>query len=248
MKRSLPVLAILVCVGGAHASDLSAAPDIGASIGADTGWYGRIDAAHTLADDADRLDGFVDGTSLTGFLDGGTALMGGVGIGYKFTDIWRADVTARYGSDDVNGGADAAALCGAGCSLEALARRETVDLDFNLYADLGTIMGVTPYVGAGIGLGHVSYEAPAAGLCGTGGCVERLPVSGGDGWRTNWSLMAGAAYGITERVLVDLGYRYTYSDDGDLLTASLPDGSSLALKDDGSERHMVTLGLRLRFD
>jgi len=231
----------------ASASDLVDAPEITtASIQPDSGWYARIDAAHSVANGGKgaRVLG-LSGDLGGGYLGESEDFSGGAGIGYRFNDILRADVTARYGSYDVGGAADIDAFCGVGCRLDMAARRDVVDLDANLYADLGTIMGITPYVGAGIGASHISYEAVAASFCSGGACNAATDIVGQDGWRTSYSLMAGAAYALSGTISVDAGYRYTHTGGGDAFEAEFA-GSDLLVQDRGTDRHLVTVGLRFR--
>lgn len=243
----LASLLVAAVVLPASASDLVDAPEITtASIQPDSGWYARIDAAHSVGNGGKGarvlgLSGDVGG----GYLRESEDFSGGAGIGYRFNDILRADVTARYGSYDAAGAADANAFCGVGCRLDMAGRRDVVDLDANLYADLGTIMGITPYVGAGIGASHISYEAVAASVCSGGACVAASDIAGQDGWRTSYSLMAGAAYALSGTISVDAGYRYTHTGGGDAFEAGFAQGDIL-VQDKGADRHLVTVGLRFR--
>lgn len=247
LPSRLACLLIVTVALPAHATDLVDAPEITtASIQPDSGWYARVDMAHSLANDGKgaRVLG-VGGEVGGGYLSESEDFSGGAGIGYRFSDILRVDVTARYGSYDVGGAADSEAFCGVGCRLDMAGRRDIVDLDANLYADLGTIMGVTPYVGAGIGASHISYESVAATLCGGGICSEATDIAGRDGWRASYSLMAGAAYALSNTILLDAGYRYTHTVDGDAFEAGFP-GGDLLVQDKGADRHLVTVGLRFR--
>lgn len=86
----------------------------------------------------------------------------------------------------------------------------------NGYVDLGTFMGITPYVGAGVGIAHnrvtgltdngFVYNAV------NGGPAAGFPTGGywNDGKKTNfaWALMAGLGYQVNEKLKLELGYRY----------------------------------------
>ncbi|MCM2504482.1 outer membrane beta-barrel protein [Aureimonas altamirensis] len=247
LPSRLACLLIVTVALPAHASDLVDAPEITtASIQPDSGWYARIDAAHSLGNGskgARVLDPAGDAGG--GYLSESDDFSGGAGIGYRFNDILRTDVTARYGRYDVGGAADMDAFCGVGCRLDMAGRRDVVDLDANLYADLGTIMGVTPYVGAGVGASHISYEAVAAGLCAGDACTGATDIAERDGWRASYSLMAGAAYALSGTISLDAGYRYTHTGGGDAFEAGFS-GRDLLVQDKGTDRHLVTLGLRFR--
>jgi opacity protein-like surface antigen len=149
----------------------------------------------------------------------GTGAAGG-GIGYKFTNWLRADVTADYRL-----GSDFDALSSKTRYVEGFSRdtakMQASTLLFNAYFDLGTWYGVTPYVGAGVGVAQNRFHGYAAQVtcitptCGdTSGATYALgpqPKSFvPSGTRTNlaWALMAGASMQVLPGVLVDAGYRF----------------------------------------
>jgi opacity protein-like surface antigen len=90
----------------------------------------------------------------------------------------------------------------------------------NAYVDLGTFGGITPYVGAGLGLayhritsltdtGHNDVTTTDA----NGVSNTTRHTTGGyfkDGKKTSfaWALMAGVSYNLTQNVKLDIGYRY----------------------------------------
>jgi opacity protein-like surface antigen len=72
---------------------------------------------------------------------------------------------------------------------------------FNGFYDLGNMNGFVPYVGAGVGwayhkMGDV-YSDLTPGI-----------QNGEDKVSFAWALMAGVGYQITERAIIDIGYRY----------------------------------------
>jgi opacity protein-like surface antigen len=78
---------------------------------------------------------------------------------------------------------------------------KTYTLMFNGYYDLGSYRGFVPYVGAGVGLAHNAMGSVS---------FSALPntILGEDRWSLAWSLMTGVGYQITDRVVLDVGYRY----------------------------------------
>ena len=143
-----------------------------------------------------------------------------VGIGYQVNSWFRADITGEY-----RGGANLQ-------SLEVVTDKTILPgnvsgqqyADFyranlssyiamvNGYVDMGTWYGVTPYLGAGVG---VAYNK-LAGMTDQGtaypGNGNLYPTGGyfGDGNKTNfaWSLMAGLSFNVTQNLKLELGYRY----------------------------------------
>jgi opacity protein-like surface antigen len=74
----------------------------------------------------------------------------------------------------------------------------------NGYFDLGNIRGFVPYVGLGVGLAYhqmddYRFEIP--------GPVP-FRVSGDNDLTLAWSAMAGFAYQVSDRAILDFGYRY----------------------------------------
>ncbi|WP_181407981.1 outer membrane protein [Pararhizobium mangrovi] len=118
---------------------------------------------------------------------GGTA-----GFGYHFNDYLRSDLTVEYNQ---------------GSSSDA------IDQDFNSwgfllngYVDLGTYMGVTPYVGGGVGTVNVHWK----------GVDEPDDIeTRDDDWRFAYQLSAGLAYAVTDNLKLTVGYRYLNVDGGE---------------------------------
>lgn len=81
---------------------------------------------------------------------------------------------------------------------------KSTTLMFNGYKDLGSFGGITPYLGAGVGvaynkMGDVSF---------TGNPLLLNTIEGASRLSLAWSLMAGVGYQLNERAILDLGYRY----------------------------------------
>lgn len=80
----------------------------------------------------------------------------------------------------------------------------THTLMFNGYYDLGNYAGLVPYVGAGVGLAYNKVDEVY--FTGNPFLVNR--IAGDDRWGLAWSLMAGVGYQISDRITLDIGYRY----------------------------------------
>lgn len=142
------------------------------------------------------------------FLDKGgfdSAPFYGVGVGYQWNDWLRTDITAEYrGSADFhaldrfnNGGVY-------NTNQYTASKSEWVAL-FNAYVDMGTWWGITPFVGAGVGVAWNTIDH----------FRDVNVIAGGGGWAdsnttTNlaWALYAGAAYHVTPNLILELSYRY----------------------------------------
>ncbi|QKV16961.1 outer membrane protein [Oricola thermophila] len=173
-----------------------------------------------------------------------------VGIGYEFNDWLRSDLTAQY-----RGKADFAALdrydeTGDGTfdgTDEYTAKKSELLLMANAYVDLGTVKGITPYVGAGVGASRNTISNYRDINVPTGGVAYASTHSE---WHFAWALHAGIGYEVNDRLTLDLGYSYLHlgnAQSGDVISY---DGTNnefnpSTFNDIGS--HDVRLGFRYKF-
>ena len=114
---------------------------------------------------------------------------------------------------------------------------------FNAYKDLGQYGNITPYVGAGMG---VSYNVmDEVYFTGNPALVNR--IKGDNDLSFAWSLMAGVGYQISDRAVLDFGYRYI-----DLGTAESGNSDSAQhynprVEVDDLTAHEFKVGLRYHF-
>jgi opacity protein-like surface antigen len=116
-------------------------------------------------------------------------------------------------------------------------RLDALSLLANVYIDLGTWWGFTPYVGGGMGVTYLRGRDYTD-------TNPVVPVSHEvHNGRTNfsWAAMAGVAYWISPRWVVDLGYRHL--ELGDLPTTT---GTNLAI-DQTRWKSLSTDEIRLGF-
>lgn len=136
-----------------------------------------------------------------------------VGVGYQVNSWFRGDVTLEFRdggnfqslytlNDPVAGSQLADFYRGNVSSVVGMV---------NAYADLGTWYGMTPFVGAGVGISHNTLS----GLTDQGQAYT--PTFGGPsggyfspGSTNNfaWALMAGVDFNVTPNLKLELGYRY----------------------------------------
>jgi opacity protein-like surface antigen len=212
--------AIVIMTATAQASEVLPPPPMipyaqqAAVVG--TGWYLRGDVGISEYEGG-RLS--TPNLPTTQFFAGdfGSGSLAGLGVGYEFNDWFRGDITGEYrfskgfkAFERVD--FDAGGVPGV--------TRETVHGDYsgflflaNAYIDLGTWLGVTPFVGAGAGLAHNRLFGFS------GQSITEIPVGGtaspsagwfGDGSSTSfaWALHAGFAYDVTPSFVVEMAYRY----------------------------------------
>lgn len=185
----------------------------------------------------------------------------GGGVGYRFTDYLRADATVDGFRTDFSGRTSSAYPCwggpaDTGCRSEGRAEMSAISVMANGYLDLGTIVGLTPYVGGGVGYSYVSwsnlnerfYCVDDAVNCTAPVFVGTDRHRGVHDWRFTYALMAGVAYDLTQDLKVDLGYKYRHIDGGDMFkwnSAQVADGATgIQGKDGGLSQHEIRVGLR----
>jgi opacity protein-like surface antigen len=177
----------------------------------------------------------------------------GFGIGVEHSRWLRFDVTGEYRGKQLFVGQDVyynGGPCpGTGCGTNEY----TADLESwvglaNVYIDLVTWRGLTPYVGGGIGLAYVDVQ---------GFKDVNVPQSGiyygnQDTSSTNfaWALYAGVSYDVTDQFTLDLAYRYTDLGDVKTGTATAYDlsGSYSGLQINDITSHDLLLSARYRLE
>ncbi len=190
----------------------------------------------------------------------GEPLSASLGVGYQINDMFRADVTGDYFNGRFEGESALASPCagegaGTNCGVGTNADVTAYGLMANAYADLGTLAGFTPYVGAGLGATNLRFSSvsqtssciDALGVC-SGAAAGAASYEGYDSWRFTYALMAGVSYDVTDRLKLDLGYRYSHIGSGEMFgfgAESIAGASGAKGLDDGLGRHELRAGLRL---
>jgi opacity protein-like surface antigen len=139
-----------------------------------------------------------------GHTDMKTATFYGLGIGVERGRWLRLDVTGEYRGKFIFLGQDTYTNAGGGTNEFTADIESWVGL-VNAYVDLGTWCGITPYVGGGIGVASLSV----LGLKDVNVPNDSV-FYGADNTEVNfaWALYAGMSYDVTDRLTLDLGYRY----------------------------------------
>lgn len=234
-----------------------------AQAGDKPGWYGRLDLGHDWSTDATFRDwncGGSDpaavplyGCAARGAGDFGRSVAIGGGIGYRFTEVLRADATIGWrpgfrfkgqanfpvsGDQSVTGDVDALTGLVTGY----------VDLAPLLRLDLGP---VKPFVGAGIGLSRNRQDGMTLYFP---TIPQRVTTPGGERWDFAWTVTAGVGFALSDAATLEIAWRYTdfgkaETDRGDALRVR-PSGE-LVLPIDGTEAklraHGISVGVRYAF-
>ncbi len=205
-----------------------------------SGWYLRGDIG-VGAVDAHGLRYSDNPANLTfGGKDFQSQMFGGIGVGYQFNSWLRFDLTGEFRGKSGFSINDAYSNPPADCSglyarpagyatcrnYGANTNRGHVSsmvLLANAYLDLGTWYGLTPFVGAGVGLA----QNKVSGVTDTGYATNLVTASAdpvnvgfaatsavygtaGNATKTNfaWAAMAGVGYEVAQNLKLELGYRY----------------------------------------
>lgn len=113
----------------------------------------------------------------------------------------------------------------------------------NVYRDMGQFGRVTPYVGAGIGGAYHMVDETYF----TGNVNLPARIHGDNDLSFAWALMAGIGYQVSDRAIVDFGYRYL---DLGKATSERVDSAGFVnprVNFDDLTSHEVKVGLRYHF-
>ena len=233
-----------------------------------SGWYLRGDIGYNFSVEADGTFDYLTIDPITGVYSPNSFETGsldenltyGIGFGYHFTDMIRADFTFDGYKSDFDGTTSSPLPCvdpavfpafaGTGCRTEDGATASVLNFMINGYVDLGTYVGLTPYVGGGLGYSYVDWGSLSESTFCTGAtCPQAFlgsgEVEGETSWRFAYAFMAGLAYDITNNMKVDLGYRYRAIDGGPMFVFNPATGATGTQGEDpGFTTHEVRLGVR----
>ncbi|MFN0264604.1 outer membrane protein [Tepidamorphus sp. 3E244] len=178
-------------------------------------------------------------------------LFGG-GIGWVVNDWFRVDGTAEFRGRATFHGLDSYDTLPADGTPDGSNNYDGAKSEWlllaNAYFDLGTWHGITPYVGAGIGASRNTIHNFTDTNAPVGGEAYGATKSK---WDLAWALHAGMGYQVTDRLTLDLAYRYV--DMGDGVTGDLVafDGTNAVdnpMHFKSLTSHDVMLGIRWNFD
>jgi opacity protein-like surface antigen len=182
------------------------------------GWYLRGDIGFSNQSVKNVLDtnsaayNNVAVSQTSGFSSAG--IYGG-GVGYRFNNWFRADITGQYRGNSNFSGLDVVTGTGpfagfVGTDSYTATKSEILFLA-NAYADLGTWWCITPFIGAGIGTARVSIgNFTDTGDFINGGVQNHSFNYAGQAseWNFAWALHAGLAYKVSPGLTVELAYSY----------------------------------------
>lgn len=204
--------------------------------------YVRADVGYSW--DIDGFDGDYNGATTGNDIDDGYFLETGIGCGNPSLRGFRAEVVFGYRDErDIVAVPPQPPVPNDPLFTDV----ETYTLMANFYYDFGNFSGFIPYVGAGIGF---AYHQMGDVVCAPevpGFCNPAAVQAGDEDLHFAWSLMAGVGYEVSDRVIVDVGYRYI-----DLGDVSSERADSFFFVNpffnvDDLRNHEIKAGVRYRF-
>ncbi|MER9233561.1 porin family protein [Mesorhizobium sp. M0622] len=200
-----------------------------------SGWYLRGDVSY-LAQKSYRT---VDlGFNAANYEENEDPVFASIGFGYHFNDYLRADLNLGYLPGNKIGVSYDSGTTVASGDLKNFAFSGIL----NGYVDLGTYVGITPYLGAGIGLVQSRRRLSADYFTNNGNPADDFVTHDN---KTQYSfaytLNAGLAYQVSKNVSVDLGYQYFSAPDAEYQTVESLISYPIRK---GITNHQVKIGLR----
>lgn len=225
----------------------------------DWAFWNQFDPPWRGIDDTFKYDDFT--------LKGGASY--GVGVGYRFNEMFRTDATLDFFRAGIKGRTNCPSYIKSSkglnpvldnCHYEDSSTANIWTAMANAYVDLPKVGALTPYFGAGLGAAYVNYDTfKSHEVC--AGCTYTSDKGGLDSWRFAMGLMAGVSYDLTQQLKLDLGYRYlringgkAYGYDADdrnpnpYGSAVGPGATGTQAHDNGFNLHTVRAGLRYEFN
>lgn len=215
--------AVITMAGAANAADLIVDVPVSEPIAvADTGWYlsvfgGGVWTDSIEADDGDEIFAF----------DSDWGWLLGAAVGAQITDNLRGEIEVSHSRLPLTGltidGVDAGPISDGSAA--------TTYLLGNVWFDIATGSGFTPYIGGGLGASYVTAA----------GTADDIPYTVDmSGWGWAYQVGAGVKVDVADNVALDLGYRYKSAVD-----VELEGGGDDAIADISS--HVVQVGVTIGF-
>jgi OOP family OmpA-OmpF porin len=251
-------------LAGAAMAAVCAASATGAA--AQVGWYGAVDLGYHWPEslEATSSGNAANGIPYTWEFNQEKDWAGFARLGYQFTDHWRIELEAGYRTgdmDSIRGGSNQAitGLCAPGVTRSATAPGcGSPGGDLRSWTAMGNVLydfapdaTFSPFLGVGLGVNHSSlrvngqFSNVTGALTATNPAFQNLTIDDSD-TAFAWQGIAGIAWKATDRLKLDLTYRYLGGSDldfGSVGSAQLQPGVFSGDYRDQS----VTIGLRYSF-
>ena len=199
---------------------------------AEEGWYGRADLGYGFGGQLDHDPAFESAGSLAGDSDVDGTYLGDLGLGFGFNNGFRLEGVVGYRSgeldeaDGVNGIPADITDVNTGTVTQFSAQSpdgnaQILDFMLNGIYDFNREGSWQPYLGAGLGVAKVKAKASSLGFGTVTPTTSNVLGSGlANGFSDTETAFAyqglvGLGYALSERLKLDLGYRYYVVEDLD---------------------------------
>ncbi|MER8545345.1 outer membrane protein [Mesorhizobium sp. M0684] len=200
-----------------------------------SGWYLRGDVSYLMQKSfKDEHFAFTPAS----FDEKEDPIFASIGFGYHFNDYLRADLNVGYlpGNKIDVGYNDGTTVA------SATLKNYAFSGILNGYIDLGTYVGITPYLGAGVGVVQSKRRLSASYFTDNADPTDDfVRRDNKTQYSFAYTLNAGLAYQVSKNVSVDLGYQYFSAPDAEYVTAESL--TSFPIRK-GINNHQVKVGLR----
>jgi opacity protein-like surface antigen len=169
------------------------------------------------------------------------------GIGYRWNQWFRTDITGEHRSKSDFDGLDIAVIGPDTIPDYYTAKKSEWLAMVNGYIDLGTWHGITPFVGAGVGAVNIEISD----FTDVGTTVDSVAFGADhDEWNLAWAVHAGLGFEVTDALTLELAYRYLDMGDaqsGDLVTYLGGNAIDNPMIFEDITSHDLKLGVRYTF-
>jgi len=163
------------------------------------GLYVSGNLGFAMASDSDLTDSTVPGITVNTEFDTGLAF--GAALGYNFSRF-RVEGEISYQKNDVD------KIGAQGVFLDATGNARALSFSINGYYDFKNRSAFTPYISAGLGFAQVEFnDLDISGLGFSGSSDEDTVFA--------YQIGIGVGYAVTEKVTIDVKYRYFGTEDSE---------------------------------
>ena len=209
------------------------------SAAADSDLYVEYSGGASFVPDQRLIGNDSSGKNLSGQLETDTGFNVGAALGKRFNEHFRSELQLTYRNSEVEN----MSLQNEGDNARGHSKVQLLAVMVNGYVDWDLGVGVIPYIGAGIGWGHLWIDAK------NGPGTVKSKIEGDDSVFT-WSLMTGGSYPVNDVLDVSLGYRYigtTKAKINSRTTSPIPENNGSRRLEAEYDAHELMLGLRFNF-
>ena len=163
------------------------------------GLYVSGNGGFATASDSDLTDSTVPGVTVNTEFDTGLTL--GAALGYNF-NRFRVEGEISYQKNDVD------KIGAQGVSFDATGNATALSFLINGYYDFVNRSAFTPYISAGLGFAQVEFNDLNISVSG-------FPCSSDEDTLFAYQIGIGVGYAVTEKVIIDVKYRYFGTEDSE---------------------------------